>query len=103
MSLECNHTSSVFISNTKPHMHYWVKDDNDRTWRILLMGEYEKYEDGTAIVADLYAAEYESKKKIYQEEQVPVEIRAFAESLLDDGDTYIDILKEYEEAGQHLL
>jgi len=85
-----------------PHMYYWVKDDQDREWRVLLVGIYEKYEDGTAIVSELDVAEYWLEGQIFGQASVPMEIHAFVHSLLDDGDTYTDILKEYEEAGQHL-
>jgi len=87
----------------KPHMYYWVKDELDREWRVLIQGEYEKFEDGNNIVADLEVSEYWLEGKIYQESDVPDEISGFVESLLDDVDTYKDIQREYEEAGQHLL
>lgn len=86
----------------KPHMYYWTKDEADREWRILLVGEYESYPDGNNIVADLYVAEYYYNGKIYSEELVPDEISGFADSLLDDVDTYKDIQREYEAEGQHI-
>jgi hypothetical protein len=86
-----------------PHMYYWTKDEADREWRILLVGEYESYPDGNNIVADLYVAEYYYNGKTYSEELVPDEISGFADSLLDDKDTYLDIQREYESEGQHLL
>jgi hypothetical protein len=86
-----------------PHMYYWTKDELDREWRILLVGIYEKYEDGNNIVSELDVAEYWLEGEIYPPSRVPNEIRAFVEMLLDDKDTYTDIQREYEEAGQHLL
>jgi hypothetical protein len=86
----------------KPHMYYWNKDEADREWRILLAGEYEKYEDGNNIVADLEVMEYYYNGKTYSEELVPEEIVSFAEMLLDDKDTYKEIQNEYEKEGQHL-
>jgi len=85
-----------------PHMYYWTKDELDKEWRILLVGNYEKLEGGTAIVADLDVAEYWAEGEIYPPSRVPDEISGFVESLLEDKDTYIDIQREYEEAGQHL-
>jgi len=89
----------------KPHMYYWTKDNLDHEWRILLVGEYEKYEDGNNIVSELDVAEYwlVTDEKAYPETHVPDEISAFVDSLLDDKDTYIDIQREYEKEGQHLL
>ena len=91
---------------TNPHMYYWVKDDNNREWRLLLVGEYERFEDGTAIVSELEVAEYwlcEGSGMAIGENAAPIEIRAFGESLLEDKDTYTEIKKAFEEAGQHLL
>ena len=87
-----------------PHMYYWTKDDRGHEWRILLVGQYENYEDGNNIVSELYAAEYYSltDEKTYPEEGVPDEISGFADSLLDDKDTYLDIQREYEAEGQHI-
>lgn len=87
----------------KPHMYYWVKDELDREWRVLLVGIYEKFEDGTAIVSELDVVEYYLEGKIYTPTDVPDEISGFVESLLDDVDTYKDIQREYEAEGQHLL
>jgi hypothetical protein len=84
-------------------MYYWVNDNQEREWRVLLVGEYEKHEDGTAIVADLDVAEYWSWGHIYAPTDVPEEILGFVESRLDDKDTYLDIQREYEAEGQHLL
>ena len=86
-------------------MYYWIKDNLDHEWRVLLVGEYEKYEDGNNIVSELDVAEYwlVTDEKAYPETNVPDEIRAFVDSLLDDKDTYIDIQREYEKEGQHLL
>jgi len=88
----------------KPHMYYWTKDNLDHEWRILLVGEYEKYEDGNNIVSELDVAEYwlVTDEKAYPETHVPDEISGFVEMLLDDKDTYIDIQREYEKEGQHL-
>ena len=86
-----------------PHMYYWVKDELDREWRVLLVGIYEKFEDGTAIVSELDVAEYYLEGKIYTPTDVPDEISGFVDSLLEDKDTYIEIKKEFEEVGQHLL
>lgn len=88
-----------------PHMYYWTKDSLDHEWRVLLVGDYESFEDGDAIVSELEVSEYwlMSDEKAYPEEKVPDEIRAFVESLLDNKDTYIDIQREYEKEGQHLL
>ena len=89
----------------KPHMYYWTKDSLDHEWRVLLVGDYETFEDGDAIVSELNATEYwlVTDEKTYPETHVPDEIRAFVDSLLDDKDTYIDIQREYEKEGQHLL
>jgi DNA-binding ferritin-like protein (Dps family) len=84
-------------------MYYWVKDELDREWRVLLVGIYEKFEDGTAIVSELDVVEYYLEGKIYTPADVPDEITGFVDSLLDDKDTYIDIQREYEKEGQHLL
>lgn len=89
-----------------PHMYYWIKDDNGREWRLLLVGDYEKYEDGNNIVSELYVAEYwlcEGEGIAIGENAAPIEIRAFGEALLDNKDTYLDIQREYEAEGQHLL
>ena len=86
-----------------PHMYYWTKDSLDREWRVLLVGIYEKFEDGDAIVSELDVAEYWLEGKIYTPTDVPDEITGFADSLMDDKDTYIDIQREYEKEGQHLL
>lgn len=85
-------------------MYYWTKDNLDHEWRILLVGEYEKYEDGNNIVSELDVAEYwlVTDEKAYPETHVPDEISGFVEMLLDDKDTYIDIQREYEKEGQHL-
>jgi hypothetical protein len=85
-----------------PHMYYWTKDELDREWRILLVGIYEKYEDGNNIVSELDVAEYWLEGEIYNPADVPDEISGFAESLLDDKDTYLDIQREYEAEGQHI-
>lgn len=89
----------------KPHMYYWTKDSLDHEWRILLVGDYETFEDGDAIVSELEVSEYwlVTDEKAYPETHVPDEIRAFADSLLDEKDTYIDIQREYEKEGQHLV
>ena len=81
----------------KPHMQYWVNDEMGFEWEILLEGVYESYPDGTSIVADLDVAHYSQTKTIIDEDLVPAEIIAFAESLLDDKDTYLEIQKDYEE------
>ena len=79
-----------------PHMYYWTKDSLDHEWRILLVGDYETFEDGDAIVSELDVAEYWLEGKIYTPTDVPDEITGFVDSLLDDKDTYIDIQREYE-------
>lgn len=86
------------MSSAKPHMYYWTKDNIGREWRILLEGNYEEYEDGNNIVADLDAVEYylTTNNEVYPLSRVPEEISGFAECLLDDGDTYLDIQKDYE-------
>lgn len=83
-------------------MYYWTKDELDREWRVLLVGIYEKFEDGTAIVSELDVVEYYLEGKIYTPTDVPDEISGFVESLLDDVDTYKDIQREYEAEGQHI-
>ena len=85
-----------------PHMYYWTKDELGREWRILLVGIYEKYEDGNNIVSELDVAEYWLAGTIYTPTDVPDEISGFVEMLIDDHDTYKDIQREYEAAGQHL-
>jgi len=87
----------------RPHMYYWVKDELGREWRLLIEGDYESYPDGNNIVSELEITEYYLKGKIYNEASVPEEISAFGESLVEDVDTYKDIQREYEAAGQHLL
>jgi hypothetical protein len=82
---------------TKPHMYYWVNDNGGFEWEILLEGVYESYPDGNNIVADLDVAHYSQNKIITDASLVPAEIIAFAEALLDDKDTYLEIQKDYEE------
>jgi len=86
-------------------MYYWIKDNLDHEWRILLVGIYEEYEDGNNIVSELDVAEYYlmTDNEIYPPSRVPDEIVGFAETLMDDKDTYLDIQREYEKEGQHLL
>ena len=83
----------------KPYMYYWTKDDLDHEWRILIAGDYESYPDGDSIVVDLTAVEYYlmTDSKAYPEANVPDEITAFVEALLDDKDTYLEIQKSYED------
>ena len=96
----------------KPHMYYWTNDETGTEWEILLVGDYEVFEDGDAIVSELEVKHYAKttidegiKVKTYIDNflYVPEEIVVFAETLLDDKDTYIDIQREYEKEGQHLL
>lgn len=86
-----------------PHLYYFTEDESGQEWRILIAGEYEKFPDGSAIVADLEAIEYRTILKVVPEEEVPEEILAFVDSLLDDKDTALDIQRGYEEEGQHLI
>ena len=90
----------------KPHMFYWTKDEAGTEWEILLVGDYETFDDGDAIVSDLDVKHYAKttidegitiKTIIDNPEYVPDEIVGFADALLDDKDTYLDIQKEYEE------
>jgi hypothetical protein len=82
---------------TKPHMYYWVDDEKGFEWEILIEGVYETYPDGNNIVADLDVAHYSQNKIITDASLVPAEILAFAEALLEDTQTYVDIQKDYEE------
>jgi hypothetical protein len=86
------------MTDTKPAMYYWTKDDLGHEWRILLQGEYEEYEDGNNIVSELEATEYYlmTDEKAYPATNVPDVIVDFVEMLLDDKDTYVDIQREYE-------
>lgn len=80
----------------KPSMYYWTTDSFNREWRLLVEGEYEEYEDGNNIVADLEVVEYWSEGDIFKEEDVLYEIVAFGESICEARETYIDMVKEYE-------
>jgi hypothetical protein len=82
---------------TKPHMYYWVNDNGGFEWEILIEGVYETYPDGTSLVQDLAVTHYSQTKTIIDEDLVPAEIIAFAEALLEDTQTYVDIQKDYEE------
>jgi len=77
-------------------MYYWTTDSFNREWRLLVEGEYEAYEDGNNIVADLEVVEYWSEGDIFKEEDVLYEIVAFGESICEARETYIDMVKEYE-------
>ena len=90
----------------KPHMYYWTKDEVGTEWEILLQGDYETFDDGDAIVSELEVVHY--AKRVTDEGitfltyvnnflYVPEEIVSFAETLMDDKNTYLDIQKEYEE------
>lgn len=90
---------------SKPSMCYWVNDETGTEWEVLLEGDYETFDDGDAIVSELYVKHYAKitidegiKVKIYIDNflYVPEEIVVFAETLMDDKDTYIDIQREYE-------
>ena len=83
----------------KPHMYYWVFDNDGFEWEILIEGVYETYPDGTSLVQDLVVAHYSQTKTIIDEDLVPAEITEFAEALLEDTQTYVDIQKDYEEIG----
>ena len=61
----------------KPSMYYWTTDSFNREWRLLVEGEYEAYEDGNNIIADLEVVEYWSEGDIFKEEDVLYEIVAF--------------------------
>jgi len=97
--------------NTKPHMFYWYEDEEGSKWELLLEGEYEKYEDGNNIVSELYVKYYAKKKtsseiEVYvliPEQEVPDEVLGFAEMLMDDHKTSLEIQREYESEGRHLL
>jgi hypothetical protein len=87
-------------------MYYWTKDEVGTEWEILLVGDYEMFEDGDAIVSELEVKHYAKitidegikiKTYIDNPEYVPDEIVGFAEVLMDDKDTYLDIQKDYEE------
>ena len=83
----------------KPHMYYWVNDERGFEWEILIEGVYETYPDGTSLVQDLDVTHYSQNKIITDVSLVPAEIIAFAEALLEDTQTYVDIQKDYEEIG----
>ena len=90
------------MTNTKPHMYYWYEEENGTKWELLIEGDYEKYEDGTAGVVDLDVKYYakvitEGVVSLVHEENVPDEILGFAESLLDSPTTEIEIQQGYEE------
>ena len=89
----------------RPSMCYWVNDETGTEWEILLVGDYETFDDGDAIVSELEVKHYAKIKTdeaitfktiITNPEYVPDEITGFADSLMDDKDTYIDIQREYE-------
>jgi hypothetical protein len=86
------------MTDTKPAMYYWTKDDLGHEWRILLQGEYEEYEDGNNIVTELEATEsyLMTDEKAYPATHTPDVIQDFVEALLDDKDTYVDIQRAYE-------
>jgi len=99
-------SSMIWAKMNKPHMYYWTKDEVGTEWEILLVGDYEMFEDGDAIVSDLDVKHYAKitidegvkiKTYIDNPEYVPDEIVGFADTLLDDKDTYLDIQKDYEE------
>jgi len=97
--------------NTKPHMFYWYEDGEGSKWELLLEGEYEAYEDGNNIVSELYVKYYAKKStsseiEVYvfiPEQEVPDEVLGFAEMLMDDPNTYLEIRAGYESEGRHLL
>lgn len=90
------------MTTTNPHMYYWTKDNLDHEWRVLLVGEYEEYEDGNNIVSELEVSEYYlmTDAKAYPEANVPDEIVGFAETLMDDPNTYLEIRAGYESEGR---
>jgi len=90
------------MTTTNPHMYYWTKDELGHEWRILLVGIYEEYEDGNNIVSELDVAEYYlvTDNEIYPPSRVPDEIVGFAEVLMDDPTTYLEIRAGYESEGR---
>lgn len=80
----------------QPHAFYSLDDKKGESWEILIEGDYEAYADGNDIVTDLRVGYYMTKGERVDESRVPAEILDFVEALMEDPNTYTEMVYNYE-------
>jgi hypothetical protein len=80
-------------------MQYLVKDNDGDAWAIKINYRIESYPDSEVkFIATDPAPTYWIEDFILGSAQVPDEVKDYAESIMNEGDSYLDAVKAYEES-----
>lgn len=99
--MDYNKTLDSMVDFEHPYMFVWFDSEDGHHYRVLLEGRYEYHEDGNSIVYDVLPKGVERdgvNQGTILEEDYPEDLNNQIEALLEDKDTYMDMLEWHEQA-----
>ena len=99
--MDYNKTLDSMVDFEHPYMFVWFDSEDGHSYRVLLEGRYEYYPNGESIVCDVLPKGVERdgiNQESILEKDYPDDVNGLIEAILEDRQTYLDMLEFHEQS-----